>query len=1008
METHVEFGRSQKARTMDLRLNKNQLVMATVVLGMFGLATTTFLPDRVGDPSKSKDASAQADQSDVMYPTTPDSISKSLNNWCDPFEKIKSKLKFEKLLPESSPSILDTIRDQTGKDGKLLVFVKVLGGSDSYEGGESRRRHRHAVELALAVSGYSMRFPDRMTYVEGKYDYYHANSTHTQSEIDVPLKLYSNSTGNAVLVVWIRDEHLGHYPLHTIAQLCNRIIDAKNPVSNRKGLVICGPSSSNTLSRMAEEAESARNSEDGSLHKETIAFFKEWKFGTALFNSVCTASNTSLKPNQLFLEFRKDTKSPDSRETKDESVKIRLVHTIGVDSDLTKMLLAELELRGRSLDRLGSKKTVLFVEASSQKYIEGLKSEFEAKGNDLAVISYLRGVADTVSGENLITDYLDRTLADLRKNNPENVVAVGVLGSDDRDKLRIFEAARSVFPTAAFFTTELNSRFSEPKHLRTCRNLLVASHYGLRCDCKWVTNDMPSFRDGYQTSTYLATLIAIRCFDDTKQYFDDSNFFDGEGNIEQQDLFDICGRSDPNNKKALKPLLFEIGNSGPIQLSNDSLPSSFVIRQSSVRKSLTQSTSFLSVVLFGLIVVGITFVMRSFSNGLTKIHLDAYRMLQSVRDFFIETNNKLICLGKRLTQPSGDPVAPEPEITTGGRIADQDAFPIWFVCITVFTLFVLIVAWVSDYSVDGEKITFLESTSIWPSVAMFYLVIVLSSALVLRRWLEWSKCKTDTDLFTKGVLLAGLLFLGIFAALGFTWVDEPPARGAITRFTATIALWMAAVSLFLLASMSTISILKARKEISDQAKKIQEWDETDNSADPVLKIQNMLQQCGVYRRELARAMAIGESSSYTLMAPAALSIVLAVARLPLLDSWGTPQIWYAALMTPMLLSILAAFVMRSEARRFRYEVTSLIEKQQSDLLANSSNMESPAREKFNDCMQKLNQQIGLINRLDKGPYASVSSDPILGGVVLVITAGLTGPMRDVTAWLLHATTGISL
>lgn len=972
--------------TNDLRPNQNQWVIATLVLGMLGLATSSFLPDLVTQSPQSNERSiAAVDQSDLLYPSTSDTISRSLGVWSDPFEKITKKLEFGK--DPQPPAITDIIKNLIGKDGKLLVVAKVVSGSDSADGVESRRRHRHAVELALAASGFSMSFPDRMTYFQATYDYFHTASTHTTLSIDVPLKLYTKPDGDAVLVAWIRDEHLGHFPMHSVAQLTSSFLKPRDPIICRAGFVLCGPNSSNTLSRIVDEAGEARSSAPDPAHRTTLEFVKQWRYGAAIFNSVCTATKTSLKPNQLFIEFG-------------GTEKIRLVHTIGTDSQLTNLLHRELALRGRGLENSNSR-TVLFVEASSQKYIEGLKTEFKSDGSNLVVIPYLRGVSDFIANDNQITDYLDRTLANLRNTSAESVSAVGVFGTQDNDKLRIFQAARSIFPTAAFFTTELEARYSQPQNLRSCRNLLVASHFGLHCHSKWVSEDMPSFRDGYQTSTFLATLIAMRCFADPNQSFSDTNFFVEEGDRIKQDLFDICGRSNTSSDtNTIRPLLFEIGNSGPIQLSNDRLPDTFSIRQPKVRPSVSGNFAFLlRIILFGTILLGITLVVRAFSSGLSSALREAYDTLVAVREFFGLQFKIMHGKWGRLTEPAGSSEAVQEPIIK--KRHPKDAQTIWFVCIATLTLVGFFIAWASDISDDGEKITLLESTSIWPSVAMFHLVTIASSALVMRLWRD-----LDKKLFSKGALLAGLLFLAIFAALGFTWVDEPPARGFITRSSAAISLWIAAVSLFLLASMSAVSILKARKEIAEEAKRLRDSDEENQGPDVVSRVQKLLQDSAFYRLRLFHAMQEGERSSYTLMAPAALTILLAVARLPLLDSWGIPRVWYAALMTPMLMSILAAIVMRWEARRLRYDVTGLIERQQSDLLGNCQTLDPASRESFNDCMQKVNQQLGLINRLDKGPFASVYSDPILGSVLLIITAGLTGPMRDVSTWLINAFTGV--
>lgn len=976
----------------DLRPNQSQWVIATLVLGMMGLATTTFLPEFSAQTSKPKDTSSgPPDVSDVLYPTTSDAISRSLGIWSDPFESIDGKLKFEKAA--QSPTILDIVKDEIGKTGKLLVVAKVVNGANTEDGAESRRRHRHAVELGLAASGFSMRFPDRMTYVQATYDYFHTASAHTSSTIDIPLKLYRSASGDAVLVAWIRDEHLGHFPMHSIAQLTSGFVKPCDEIVKRSGFLVVGPNSSNTLSRINDEAETVRTNQADPIHRVTLDFIDQWSYGTAVFNSVCTAKNTSLKANQLFIEYG-------------DTEKVRLIHTIGTDSQLTKLLHEELSLRGRGLDKSNAR-TVLFVEASSQKYIEGLKEEFKEGESNLVVIPYLRGVSNDNAKDSQITDYLDRTFANLRNTSSESVASVGVFGTQDKDKLRIFEVARSVFPTAAFFTTELDAHYSQQAHLRTCRNLLVASHYGLGCEVKWVSDDMPTFRDGYQTSTFLATLIALRYFSKGDRKFSEVNFFDESDDKNKQDLFDICGRTNTDpERKTISPLLFEIGNSGPIQLTNDPLREA-IISQPEVRHSISGNWGFLSrMMLFAVVLVGIAFVVRTFSSGLSNAIREASATLVAVWHFFRSQGKKFLREWNQLTRAAGVSESSE-DSAKQATLPGQDAQTIWFVCIAALTIVGLVIAWASDISDDGERITLLESTSVWPSVAMFHLVTILSSAIVLRLGIDLVNSQ-NKKLFSKGILLAGLLFMAIFAALGFTWVDEPPARGFFTRAYAGFSLWVAAVSLFLLASMSAISILKARKEISEEAKALRKANQESNDPEILQRVQRLLSDSAFYRKRLFNAMDVGERSSYTLMAPAALTILLAVARLPLLDSWGIPRIWYAALMTPMLLSIIAAIAMRSEARRLRYYVTGLIENQQSDLLGDCVKLEPGSKDSFNDCMAKIGQQLALINRLDKGPFASVYSDPILGGVLLVITAGITGPMRDVSTWIVNAFTGVIL
>ena len=86
--------------------------------------------------------------------------------------------------------------------------------------------------------------------------------------------------------------------------------------------------------------------------------------------------------------------------------------------------------------------------------------------------------------------------------------AFGILGSDYYDKLVVLQALRKKFEQARFFTTDMDARLFHPDDFRHVRNLLVGSGFGLSL---WDTlqKHIPPFRDTYQTSTYLATLLAL-------------------------------------------------------------------------------------------------------------------------------------------------------------------------------------------------------------------------------------------------------------------------------------------------------------------------------------------------------------------------------------------------------------------------------------------------------------------------------------------------------------------
>ena len=111
---------------------------------------------------------------------------------------------------------------------------------------------------------------------------------------------------------------------------------------------------------------------------------------------------------------------------------------------------------------------------------------------------YLRRLAQQ------LTD-LDR---DEKREGRDGVRAIGVLGSDAYDKLLVLDALRDRFPRAVFFAADLDARLIGGGGVRSTRNLVVASAYGLSLN-PGIQGGAPPFRDTYQTGTYLATLVAL-------------------------------------------------------------------------------------------------------------------------------------------------------------------------------------------------------------------------------------------------------------------------------------------------------------------------------------------------------------------------------------------------------------------------------------------------------------------------------------------------------------------
>ncbi|CAG9932140.1 hypothetical protein [Candidatus Nitrotoga arctica] len=111
-------------------------------------------------------------------------------------------------------------------------------------------------------------------------------------------------------------------------------------------------------------------------------------------------------------------------------------------------------------------------------------------------------------------DYLRRLadeIAELDKDSKfakNGIKAIGIVGSDVYDKLLILQALKSRFKDKVFFTTDLDARYLHADQKDWARNLVVASNFGLSLSPELQNRTLP-FRDGYQTATYLATLMAL-------------------------------------------------------------------------------------------------------------------------------------------------------------------------------------------------------------------------------------------------------------------------------------------------------------------------------------------------------------------------------------------------------------------------------------------------------------------------------------------------------------------
>jgi hypothetical protein len=418
----------------------------------------------------------------------------------------------------------------------LVLGVMVFGGP--YVGMEEYRRYtRYAVLAGLNRQGFVPLDAERIGYVD--------LADRDDLPKLVPFEWLEKKEIN-LLLLWLDEEALTRESSQSRGDVFDRFATLFRDLGLRVpgvDLRIIGPASSGTLANMAG----------------TVAS-RERKTGTTVLPAALA-------------QARWYSASATSNYAWDQVAKTKtfwITRIIAKDDSLTRELIRELEARG-----LGTRDTVVLVgqwdTAYSRNLIELLEQEFKDKFKDkenvidVVVAHYLRGIDGQLPGGkdsgnettkneknrgqierpegDAQTDYLRRLAVEMARQanrTGKRVRAVGVLGDDYHDKLLVLKALRYTFPEAVFFTTDLDAAMLHPGDNRYTRNLLVASAFGLTLHPE-LQSGFPPFRTSYQTSSYLATVVAL------------------DEDLRDQRTFD---------KRQLAPLLFEIGRTAAVRLNN--------------------------------------------------------------------------------------------------------------------------------------------------------------------------------------------------------------------------------------------------------------------------------------------------------------------------------------------------------------------------------------------------------------------------------------------------------
>ena len=479
-------------------------------------------------------------------------------------------------------------RSSLGHDGFTVVAVSVSGGS-FVEAAEYRRRSRFAVVSALGFHNYHPENTDAIGYFEttlGKSD--------TDSQVlRVPYEWYERAEPYSnVLVLWLDEERFTSMaePFKNLKALFNEVTPRQFRANSSNGLnfKLVGPAGSAMLVKLMEKEKEEPVSKDGkSIDLERGSTLQ-------VFSPNATISSRELK---LQVSNKRDDSSKKLTERIPEANPLATAHwivrTIGTDDTLSVALLWELWQRGvnreswlqrqwaqrvlpiahlftmtwRQWTQLVNNKKdasstpkckdglVLISERDStyaRTLSRNLTDDFSSRcGTDnpspVRTFTYLRGLDGVLpdidkSGTNAPHkdnggkskdlgaqlndipiehaegrsqyDYLRRLADEITQLNRDKqfaengIKAIGIVGSDVYDKLLILQALRNRFKDKIFFTTDLDARYLHADQKDWARNLVVASNFGLSLRPELQQRASP-FRDGYQTATYLATLMAL-------------------------------------------------------------------------------------------------------------------------------------------------------------------------------------------------------------------------------------------------------------------------------------------------------------------------------------------------------------------------------------------------------------------------------------------------------------------------------------------------------------------
>lgn len=332
--------------------------------------------------------------------------------------------------------------------------------------------------------------------------------------------------------------------------------------SNDVRVKVLGPPSTDDLAKVVKEASEWEMPEGVWPHKIEMYSHAATASDQAVLDAAAVSSDDLDEVVQKALLGEGQTSSED---------KPLFRRTITTDDHVSQALVSELRLRGldlRRLDESGSTSHVAIISEFDTSYGRALPTailqaadpeskadKFNTKGSHWHWLTFPRGLDGRSAGgstpapaapgksaegekdknyrpdevpdgpnqadglrrlaeqleeldKRLIFESKSKKDGHLSSSRAEGIRAIGLMGADVYDKLWLLRALKPRFQNTIFFTDNLDAWLWQRDELRSTRNLVIASPYGLSLSSRLQMGKAP-FRDSYQTATYAATLAAL-------------------------------------------------------------------------------------------------------------------------------------------------------------------------------------------------------------------------------------------------------------------------------------------------------------------------------------------------------------------------------------------------------------------------------------------------------------------------------------------------------------------